>query len=66
MADKITKDQLIALLNEDLAREYQAVITYRTYASAVPGPRSNFGAGVVSLDSSRLTTDLQRARDVRT
>ena len=37
MADKITKEQLIALLNEDLAREYQAVITYRTYASAVPG-----------------------------
>jgi bacterioferritin len=33
----ITKEQLIALLNEDLAREYQAVITYRTYASAVPG-----------------------------
>lgn len=36
MAD-ITREQLIALLNEDLAREYQAVITYRTYASAVPG-----------------------------
>jgi bacterioferritin len=37
MAAKISKEQLIALLNEDLAREYQAVITYRTYASAVPG-----------------------------
>ncbi len=36
MAD-ITREQLIELLNEDLAREYQAVITYRTYASAVPG-----------------------------
>jgi bacterioferritin len=33
----ISREQLIALLNEDLAREYQAVITYRTYASAVPG-----------------------------
>jgi bacterioferritin len=33
----ITRDQLIDLLNEDLAREYQAVIQYRTYASAVPG-----------------------------
>lgn len=33
----ITREQLIELLNEDLAREYQAVITYRTYASAVPG-----------------------------
>jgi bacterioferritin len=36
MAD-VTREQLIQLLNEDLAREYQAVITYRTYASAVPG-----------------------------
>jgi bacterioferritin len=36
MAD-ISREKFIALLNEDLAREYQAVITYRTYASAVPG-----------------------------
>ena len=36
MAD-ITRERFIELLNEDLAREYQAVITYRTYASAVPG-----------------------------
>ena len=33
----ITKERLIELLNEDLSREYQAVITYRTYASAIPG-----------------------------
>lgn len=33
-----TKEQLIAALNEDLSREYQAVIQYRTYASAVRGP----------------------------
>ena len=35
---KITNEQLIQLLNEDLAREYAAVIQYRTYASAVTGP----------------------------
>jgi bacterioferritin len=34
----IPKQQLIDALNEDLAREYQAVIQYRTYASAVRGP----------------------------
>ena len=34
----ISKQQLIEALNEDLAREYQAVIQYRTYASAVRGP----------------------------
>jgi bacterioferritin len=32
-----TREQLIAGLNEDLAFEYAAVITYRTYASQVEG-----------------------------
>jgi bacterioferritin len=33
----ITREQLVDLLNEDLAREYQAVIQYRTYATTVSG-----------------------------
>lgn len=33
----LTLDDLIAGLNVDLAREYSAVITYRTYASQVQG-----------------------------
>lgn len=33
-----TRKQLIDGLNVDLAHEYAAVITYRTYASAVQGP----------------------------
>jgi bacterioferritin len=32
------RKKLIEGLNEDLAHEYAAVITYRTYASAVQGP----------------------------
>lgn len=35
---KLTRDALIAGLNEDLSREYAAVIMYRTYASLVRGP----------------------------
>ena len=35
---KLTKDELIEGLNEDLAHEYAAVIQYRTYASLVKGP----------------------------
>lgn len=35
---KVTKKELIAGLNVDLANEYAAVITYRTYASKVQGP----------------------------
>jgi bacterioferritin len=33
----ITRDQLIALLNEDLAREYQAVIAYVVYSQVLKG-----------------------------
>lgn len=33
----LTTDQLIALLNEDLAREYQAVIAYVVYSKVLKG-----------------------------
>jgi bacterioferritin len=33
----ITREQLIGLLNEDLAREYQAVISYVTYSQVLKG-----------------------------
>lgn len=59
----ITREQLIELLNEDLAREYQAVITYRTYASAVPGIyrqelREFFAAEIVDeLNHAQILAD---------
>ena len=34
---KITRKQLIELLNEDLAREYQAVIAYTVYSQTMKG-----------------------------
>ena len=38
MADKpITRQQLIDLLNEDLAREYQAIIAYVVYSQVLKG-----------------------------
>src|SRR2546429_2931299 len=33
----ITRDQLIAALNEDLAREYQAIISYVVYSQVLKG-----------------------------
>ncbi|MGC2402400.1 MAG: ferritin-like domain-containing protein [Acidobacteriaceae bacterium] len=33
----ITREELVALLNEDLAREYQAVISYVTYSQVLKG-----------------------------
>ncbi|HEY5296878.1 MAG TPA: ferritin-like domain-containing protein [Verrucomicrobiae bacterium] len=33
----ISREQMVALLNEDLAREYQAVIAYTVYSQALKG-----------------------------
>ena len=35
---KITREQLIDKLNEDLAREYQAIIAYVVYSQVLKGP----------------------------
>jgi bacterioferritin len=37
MADEITREQLIQKLNEDLAREYQAIIAYVVYSQVLKG-----------------------------
>jgi bacterioferritin len=33
----VTREQMVALLNEDLAREYQAVIAYTVYSQVLKG-----------------------------
>jgi bacterioferritin len=35
---KVSKEELIELLNGDLSREYQAIITYIQYSASVTGP----------------------------
>src|SRR4051812_26281908 len=35
--DAISREQLVALLNEDLAREYQAIIAYVVYSQVLKG-----------------------------
>src|SRR5690349_11629481 len=35
--NQITREQLIANLNEDLAREYQAIIAYTVYSQTLKG-----------------------------
>ncbi len=36
-AIEITRERLVELLNEDLAREYQAIIAYTVYSSTIKG-----------------------------
>jgi len=35
----VTRDDLVALLNDDLAREYQAIISYVVYSQVLKGPQ---------------------------
>lgn len=37
MADKLTRTQLIDALNQDLSREYQAIIAYVNYSQTIKG-----------------------------
>jgi bacterioferritin len=37
-AHRITREQLVQYLNEDLAREYQAIIAYVVYSQVLKGP----------------------------
>src|SRR5215216_4167904 len=37
-APRLSREQLVTLLNEDLAREYQAVIAYVVYSQVLKGP----------------------------
>ena len=38
---KISRDQMVKLLNEDLAREYQAIIAYIIYSQTIKGAQYN-------------------------
>jgi len=38
MPDKIDRKRLVELLNEDLSREYQAIIAYVNYSQVLKGP----------------------------
>jgi len=38
MPDKIDRKRLVQLLNEDLSREYQAIIAYVNYSQVLKGP----------------------------
>lgn len=48
----ITREKLVELLNEDLAREYQAVIAYTTYSQTMKGAAYNHIAGELEVHAS--------------
>src|SRR5471030_2816366 len=49
---KISRKQLVKLLNEDLAREFQAVIAYVIYSQTMKGAAFNHIAGELELHAA--------------
>lgn len=49
---KITREKMIALLNEDLAREYQAIIAYIIYSQTMKGAQFMDIAGELELHAA--------------
>jgi hypothetical protein len=45
----LTREKLAAMLNEDLAREYQAIIAYVVYSQVIKG--AEYRASPISLNS---------------
>ena len=57
-ATDITREQLIGLLNEDLSREYQAIIAYVVYSQVLKGPQYMNIAGELEIHAGE---ELQHA-----
>jgi rubrerythrin len=49
---KISRDKMIELLNEDLAREYQAIIAYTVYSQTMKGAAYNKIAAELELHAA--------------
>lgn len=62
---KITRERLIELLNEDLAREYQAVISYVVYSQTIKGAKfMNVAAELVVHAAEELSHALILAAQI--
>lgn len=62
---KITREQLVELLNEDLAREYQAIIAYTVYSQTMKGAAFTAIAGELAMHATEeLSHALQVARQI--
>jgi bacterioferritin len=60
-----TREEMITLLNEDLAREYQAIIAYVVYSQIIKGAKYQHIAGELERHASEeLNHALQIARQI--
>ncbi len=62
---KITREKLIELLNEDLAREYQAIIAYIHYSQTMKGAAYTDIAGELEIHAAEeLSHAIQIAKQI--
>jgi bacterioferritin len=65
MSDKISREKLIELLNEDLAREYQAIIAYVIYSQTMKGAAYTAIADELKVHASEeLSHAIQIAKQI--
>jgi bacterioferritin len=64
-AKSVTREQLIALLNDDLSREYQAIIAYVVYSQVLKGAEyMNIAAELVLHASEELNHALTISKQI--
>jgi bacterioferritin len=64
-ATTITPEKMVELLNEDLAREYQAIIAYVIYSQTMKGAAYNHIAGELEIHAGEeLAHALEIARQI--
>jgi bacterioferritin len=63
--EKLTREEMVRLLNEDLAREYQAVIAYVAYSQTLKGaPYTDIARELEAHAAEELSHALKIARQV--
>jgi bacterioferritin len=63
--EKITREEMVRLLNEDLAREYQAIIAYVVYSQTLKGaPYTDIARELESHANEELVHALKIARQI--
>ena len=63
--NKITRKRMVELLNEDLAREYQAIIAYTVYSQTIKGPEfTDIARELAAHAAEELSHALQIAKQI--
>ena len=63
--EKITREEMVRLLNEDLAREYQAIIAYVVYSQTLKGaPYTDIAGELEAHAAEELSHALKIARQI--